>query len=65
MPDVCLSGEDAAELADLLHDLREWIDATEAQLTPLLAEHGYDLVGLHVDLDRFTTILTRDPNAWF
>lgn len=57
MPAVSMLTTDAAELADLLSCLRSWIDAEEDQLDPLLAKHGYDLIGLRVSLDRFTALL--------
>jgi hypothetical protein len=54
---------DAADLADLLSCLRDWINTEEDQLDPLLARHGYDLVGLRVSLDRFTTLLTSSDDG--
>lgn len=59
MPAVTMLTTDAADLADLLSCLGEWIDAEEDQLDPLLDKHGYDLIGLRVSLDRFTSLLTR------
>ena len=59
MPAVTMLSQDAAELADLLRGLRDWIDAEEDQLDPLLAKHGYDLIGLRVDLDRLTSLLNN------
>jgi hypothetical protein len=58
MPAVSMLTADAAELADLLRALRGWIDAEDQQLDPLLAKHGYDIIGLRVSLDRFTALLT-------
>jgi len=63
MPAVSMLTTDAADLADLLSCLRDWIDAEEDQLDPLLARHGYDLVGLRVSLDRFTTLLTSSGDG--
>lgn len=63
MPAVTLLTTDAADLAELLSCLREWIDAEEDQLDPLLAKHGYDLIGLRVSLDRFTTLLTTSGDG--
>ena len=58
MPAVCLTPTDAADLADLLWCLRQWIDADQDQLDPLLDTHDYDLTGLLVSLDRYTALLT-------
>lgn len=64
MPAVSMLNEDAAELADLLQCLRDWIDAEEDILDPLLATHGYHLlVGLRVDLDRFTSLLASSRDG--
>jgi hypothetical protein len=63
MPAVSLLSEDAAELADLLQCLRDWIDADEDILDPLLAKHGYHLIGLRVDLDRFTSLLASSGDG--
>jgi hypothetical protein len=54
---------DAADLADLLTCLGEWIDAEEDQLEPLLDKHGYNLIGLRVSLDRFTTLLSTSGDG--
>ncbi len=59
MPAVSMPTTDAAELADLLSCLREWIDAEEDQLDPLLDKHGYDIIGLRIALDRSTSLLTN------
>lgn len=58
MPPVHMLSQDAAELTDLLRCLRDWIDAEDDQLDPLLAKHGYDIIGLRVSLDRFTSLLS-------
>lgn len=63
MPDVSMLTEDAADLADLLRDLRDWIDAEDNQLDPLLAKHGYNIIGLRVSLDRFTALLTSSGDG--
>jgi hypothetical protein len=63
MPAVSMLTTDAADLADLLSCLRDWINTEEDQLDPLLARHGYDLVGLRVSLDRFTTLLTSSDDG--
>jgi len=63
MPAVTMLTQDAAELVDLLRCLRDWIDAEEDQLDPLLAKHGYDLIGLRVSLDRFTCLLTSSGDG--
>lgn len=63
MPAVSMPTTDAAELADLLSCLRSWIDAEEDQLDPLLAKHGYDIIGLRVSLDRFTALLTSSGDG--
>lgn len=58
MPAVAMLTTDAADLADLLSCLRDWIDAEQDHLDPLLDKHGYDITGLRVSLDRFTALLT-------
>lgn len=63
MPALCLLPTDANDLADLLADLRGWIDAAEDQLQPLLDNHGYDLTGLRVTLDRFTALLAASSDG--
>jgi|GEM_PF-5668007 len=62
MPTITLDTSDAAELADLLGCLRDWIDLEQDELDPLLAKHGYDLTGLRVALDRLTSPLTRNDD---
>jgi hypothetical protein len=61
MPAICMLSEDAAELADLLRCLRDWIDTEEDYLDPLLAKH--DIIGLHVSLDRFTSLLASSGDG--
>lgn len=63
MPAVTMLTRDTAELVDLLSCLRDWIDAEEDQLDPLLDKHGYDLTGLRVTLDRFTSLLTSSGDG--
>lgn len=58
MTAVSMTPTDAADLADLLRCLHDWIDAEEDQLNPLLDKHGYDLVGLRISLERHTVLLT-------
>jgi hypothetical protein len=54
---AALDGHHAADLADLLGCLREWIDAEHDRLHPLLAKHDYDIIGLRIALDRYTALL--------
>ena len=54
---VVLDGHHAADLADLLRCLRQWLDAEHDQLDPLLAKHNYDLTGLRTALDLHTALL--------
>jgi hypothetical protein len=54
---LALDGHHAADLADLLLSLHKWIDAEHDQLDPLLAKHGYDIIGLRVALDRYASLL--------
>jgi hypothetical protein len=54
---VALDGHHAADLADLLRCLRQWIDAENDRLDPLLAKHGYDIIDLRIALDRYTALL--------
>lgn len=63
MPAVSITPTDAADLADLLRCLHEWIDAEQDQLDPLLDKHSYDLIGLLVSLDRFTALLTSSNDG--
>jgi hypothetical protein len=63
MPAVTMLTHDAADLADLLTCLRDWIDAEQDQLDPLLAKHGYDHIGLRVSLARFTSLLTSSDDG--
>jgi hypothetical protein len=54
---VALDAHHAADLADLLACLRQWIDAEHDRLDPLLATHDYDIIGLRIALDRYTALL--------
>jgi hypothetical protein len=62
MPTITLDTSNAAEIADPLGCLRDWIDLEQDQLDPLLAKHCYDLTGLRIELDRLTSLLTRNDN---
>jgi hypothetical protein len=65
MPVITLDTSDAAELAELLQLLRDWIDTDEDRLNPSLTNYvdgngynpDYSLDHLRVDLDRFTLLL--------
>lgn len=61
MPDKRLDLADAAELAELLQFLRDWIDSDHEHLDPSLrtfvGSHGYDTHQLRDDLDRLTFLL--------
>lgn len=54
---VVLDSYHAADLADLLRCLREWIDAQHDQLDTLLAKHDYNLTGLRIALDLHAALL--------
>jgi hypothetical protein len=54
---VVLHSDYAADLADLLGCLREWIDTEHHQLDPLLAKHNHDINGLRIALDLYTSLL--------
>ncbi len=62
MPVITLNSGDAAEFADLLGCLRDWIDLEQDQLDPLLTKHGYDLTGLRVGLDQLSALLSRNDD---
>jgi len=61
MPDTTLDIGDAAELAELLQFLRDWLDVEhdqlESSLTRFVDNPGYRLDQLRSDLDRFTFLL--------
>lgn len=60
-PAITPAGGDAADLADLLGRLREWIEEDQPQ--PLPDRHDHDINGLRVRLDRHTVLLTPDDRA--
>jgi hypothetical protein len=61
MPDLSLDPADAAELAELLQFLSDWLTADHASLgaslTRFTGHPGYDLAQLRNDLSRFTFLL--------
>jgi len=61
VPDIRLHPSDAAELAELLQILDDWLAADrnhlEASLTHFIGSRSYDLSQLRTDLDRFTFLL--------
>lgn len=61
MPHVNLDTSDAAELAELLHLLNDWLttDPTTpaTSLTRFVGHRAYDINQLRTDLDRFTFLL--------
>jgi glyoxylase-like metal-dependent hydrolase (beta-lactamase superfamily II) len=64
MPAVSLDTADAAELAELLHFLGDWLaadhDRLDASLRRFVGTAGYDVAELRRDLDRFTFLLGGD-----
>jgi hypothetical protein len=64
MPDVRLDAGDAAELAELLQFLSEWLARDPGRLGVSLEEFvghpAYDVGQLRGDLDRFTFLLGGD-----
>lgn len=64
MPEVNLNAADAAELAELLQFLSDWLaadpDQLDASLHAFLGTHGYNLDQLQHDLNRFTFLLGAD-----
>jgi hypothetical protein len=59
---------DAAELADLLTFLSDWLDGTDnpalaASLHRFIGTTGYDLDALRRDLARFTFLLGNDDGT--
>jgi len=61
MPTMNLNTTDAAELAELLQFLRDWLttdhDHLDTSLHTFVGTHGYDTDQLRADLDRFTFLL--------
>jgi hypothetical protein len=61
MPDVKLDTADAAELAELLQFLSQWLDRDPGRLGASLAEFvghpAYGLAQLRADLERFVFLL--------
>jgi hypothetical protein len=61
VPTMNLDQGDAAELAELLQFLRDWLASNNADLQAALetfvGSAGYDLGQLGADLDRFTFLL--------
>jgi hypothetical protein len=64
MPAVSLDTADAAELAELLNFLGDWLAADQDRLDDSLRRFvgtaGYDVAELRRDLDRFTFLLGGD-----
>jgi hypothetical protein len=64
MPEGTLDAGDAAELAELLQFLRDWLAHDENQLDALLeafiGSRAYRICQLRNDLDRFTFLLGGD-----
>lgn len=64
VPDTCLHPSDAAELAELLQFLDDWLatdrDHLDASLTRFLGNRGYVLSQLRTDLGRFAFLLGAD-----
>jgi hypothetical protein len=62
--DVHLHPSDAAELAELLQFLDDWLttdrDHLNASLTRLVGNPGYDLNQLHTDMSHFIFLLGTD-----
>ena len=61
MPEVKLDAVDAAELAEMLQFLSQWLARDPARLGDSLAQFvghpAYDLAQLHGDLQRFVFLL--------
>ena len=69
MPDIRLDSLEAAELAELLQFLRDWLvtDSTnlEASLARFVGGPGYDLAELRGDIGRFAYLLAGDDGQTF
>jgi hypothetical protein len=65
-PATSLPSADAAELADFLRFLGEWVAASQHQLSDSLAnfmgDHPYTVETLSHDLARFRALLSADDN---
>jgi hypothetical protein len=61
VPEVRLDATDAAELAEMLQFLSQWLARDPARLGPSLEEFvghpAYDIQQLHGDLERFVFLL--------
>lgn len=69
LPDVRLHPNDAAELAELLQFLDDWL-ATDrehlaASLSRFVGNHSYDLSQLRTDMSRFVFLLGGDDGQRF
>lgn len=64
MPTTTLDSGDAAELAQLLNFLNDWLatdhDHLDTSLTHFVGNRAYNLDQLHADLHRFTFLLGDD-----
>jgi hypothetical protein len=64
MPGVTLNASDAAELAQMLHFLKDWLSSDPGRLGASLASFvgnpAYGTTQLGEDLDRFTFLLGGD-----
>ncbi len=64
MPEMRLDAADAAELAEMLQFLSEWLARDPARLSASLEQFvghpAYGTAQLHQDLDRFTFLLGGD-----
>ncbi len=68
VPDVRLHPNDAAELAELLQFLDDWLTSDhdhnlDASLTSFVGNRGYDLSQLRTDLGRFGFLLGANDGA--
>jgi hypothetical protein len=61
MPDMILDAGDAAELAEMLQFLSDWLARDPrhlgASLASFVGNRAYDIAQLRSDLDRFTFLL--------
>jgi hypothetical protein len=67
MPEFSLPAEDAAELADFLRFLSEWVAASHNEIgSPLarfMGDHPYGVERLRHDLARFRAMLGDDTHS--